>query len=585
MRTSDAPFLADWFAISLRWLALLGISVSIALAGQLTFENGVILLGAVLWNAIASILAVLNRRLPAHRFINVTLDMAAAGGLFWYAGGILGPISWVGLLALFSASIYYEWKGSLLAAVLLSGIQAGLVQLGAPDPNPLVLLGLVGGFNLLSGLILGVLSRQLIRSLRTNRNKQLQIKREAELTAQHIEHERLQAFYNLTATLSATLNYQRVMDTALDLSVQALNEVNSPADKMVSAVLLFSEDVLQVGSSRRLTPADHRVQLPGDQGVLAKALQDGGYAMCQEPSKDPELCRMIALRVCQTAIVLPLRSGLNLYGAMLFAHPDVGYFNPSRCDILESISHQAVIAIQNARLYQALEQEKKRMIETQEEASKKLARDLHDGPTQSVAAIAMRVNFARRVMEKDVKAAADELVKIEELARRTTKEIRHMLFTLRPLVLESEGLVAALNAMSEKVKETFDQNVVIEVDPRLVEDLEINKQTVVFYISEEAANNARKHAQAAHIWVRLKRVPQEKEIALLEIADDGIGFDVNAVKSSYERRGSLGMINLQERSELVNGLLHIDSAPGKGTRVQVFIPLSEAAADKLHHGY
>jgi signal transduction histidine kinase len=82
------------------------------------------------------------------------------------------------------------------------------------------------------------------------------------------------------------------------------------------------------------------------------------------------------------------------------------------------------------------------MMDIQEEARKKIARDLHDGPTQSIAAIAMRVNFARRLMERDFKAASEELYKIEELARRTTKEIRHMLFTLRPLVLESQGLVA-----------------------------------------------------------------------------------------------------------------------------------------------
>jgi signal transduction histidine kinase len=69
----------------------------------------------------------------------------------------------------------------------------------------------------------------------------------------------------------------------------------------------------------------------------------------------------------------------------------------------------------------------------------------------------------------------------------------------------------------------------------------------------------------------------------LEIEDDGMGFDVEAVNKSYDKRGSLGMINLRERTELVNGLLNIDSASGKGTRVQVYIPLTEEAADQLHH--
>jgi signal transduction histidine kinase len=195
----------------------------------------------------------------------------------------------------------------------------------------------------------------------------------------------------------------------------------------------------------------------------------------------------------------------------------------------------------------------------------------------------MRVNLARRMVDRDPKAAVEELEKIEELARRTTKEIRHMLFTLRPLVLESQGLTAALQAMADKMKETFSQNVIIQVDENLAGQLEMGKTGVIFYIAEEAVNNARKHAEAAHIWVRLKPLPKQADIAFLEIADDGLGFDVAAVNKSYDKRGSLGMVNLRERTELVNGILHIDSAPGKGAKIQVFIPLTEEAADLLHH--
>jgi signal transduction histidine kinase len=191
----------------------------------------------------------------------------------------------------------------------------------------------------------------------------------------------------------------------------------------------------------------------------------------------------------------------------------------------------------------------------------------------------MRVNFARRLMERDPSAAAEELYKIEELARRTTKEIRHMLFTLRPLVLESQGLVPALESMADKMKETYNQNVIIQADPRVVEALEVGKQAVVFYIAEEAANNARKHAQAAHIWVRLKML--REGLSLLEIEDDGAGFSVSSVDSSYASRGSLGMVNMRERAELINGVLRLDSAEGRGTRVQVVIPLTEEAAERI----
>jgi signal transduction histidine kinase len=194
----------------------------------------------------------------------------------------------------------------------------------------------------------------------------------------------------------------------------------------------------------------------------------------------------------------------------------------------------------------------------------------------------MRVNFARRLMDRDVKAASEELFKIEDLARRTTKEIRHMLFTLRPLVLESQGLIAALQSMADKMKETYGQDVVIQVDPRLAEMMEPSKGGVVFFIAEEAVNNARKHASAPQIWVRFRLV--RDGISLLEIEDNGVGFYVNSVENSYENRGSLGMINLRERTELVNGILRINSVKGHGTCVQVVIPLTEEAADLLRRG-
>jgi signal transduction histidine kinase len=119
------------------------------------------------------------------------------------------------------------------------------------------------------------------------------------------------------------------------------------------------------------------------------------------------------------------------------------------------------------------------------------------------------------------------------------------------------------------------------VDEKVLENVEIGKQSVIFFIVEEAVNNARKHAQAPHIWVRL--LPMGKDMLRLEIQDDGVGFDVEAVTRAYDQRGSLGMVNLRERTELINGLLDIRSAPGKGTMVRVYIPLNEEAADRLHH--
>jgi signal transduction histidine kinase len=402
-----------------------------------------------------------------------------------------------------------------------------------------------------------------------------------------IDYRRLREIYNLISKVTATLKYQRVMEIALDLGSRVLATPNIPAEKLVSAVLLFAESdyknpVLTVGSARHFTQSDLRVVLPGVSGLIREVIAEGTPKSSNDIARDPELSRIIALRICAVAYCLPLRADLDTYGVLLFAHSDPNFFTPSKCGLLDIISHQTVIAIQNARLYSDIQREKERMIEIQEQEHKKLARDLHDGPTQSMAAIAMRLNFARRLLERDPKATADELTKIEELARRTTKEIRHMLFTLRPLELESEGLIGALKAMAEKTHETYNQNVIVEAEENIVSQLEMSRQTIIFYIAEEAINNASKYAQAEHIWIRMKGF--NKDIVLLEIQDDGVGFDKSAVETNYEQRGSLGLKNMNERTEMVNGVFQLDSAVGKGTTIRVIIPLTEEATERLRRG-
>ena len=580
MRASDSPFVADWFIVSLRWLVLLGLILSLSLGGQLLVLPNALLVGLVAWNITLTLLAGLNRRLPAHRVISLGVDLLAAGLYFALAGGFASPAFWIIVLPLLTASLYFEVIGAIVSATLMAAVEIVVTVLQTLAPAALIILGASVFLTFLVAGVFGLLSMRLIQTIRHTRRSQS----EAQQKKQHLENDRLRAIYSLTSTLTATLNYQRVLDSVLDLSLSVLNlEPDAPPDdRLACAVLLFSKaETLEVGSARRLTPADMHLVLSGQKGAIAEAIENDKPVVLRDVRHDPELNRFVTFMSCNEIYCFPLRSGFNAYGVLLFGHPELKFFSAGRRELLDILGSQAVVAIQNARLYQDVVDERERMIEYQEEARKKLARDLHDGPTQSVSAIAMRISLAQRMLSKDPKAASEELGRIEELARRTTKEIRHMLFTLRPLVLESQGLAAALKSMAEKTKETFSQNVSIQVDESILESIEMGKQGVIFYIVEEAVNNARKHAQAGHIWVNLR--PMDQGLALLEIQDDGIGFDVAAVNRSYDQRGSLGMVNLKDRTELVNGVLDVQSVPGKGTRVQVYIPLSEEAADRLHH--
>ncbi len=580
MRRYDTPYIADWFAISLRWIVLISLVASLGLGQVLTLQTFFPLVLMILWNLTMTTITSLNFRLSYHRQINVLVDFLLVGIFFWVQNGLQGTAWWSGLYAILTAAIYFEFLGAILVGLSLAALfylnsffVAGLSQ-------PALIIKAV--ILILLGILFGFIGRQIILSMRKMRAAWL----ETEEKKRHVQTDRLRAIYELTSTLAATLSYKRVLDSALDMACSALSDnvesQNEANAALVGAVLLFKGGSLQTEAARRFTNADMRASFHGNEGILKKVFDEGEPVLSKDIGYDPELGRVVALRNCTIAYCFPLRSGLNVYGAMLFAHPDINYFTSDRRDMLDIISRQAVIAIQNARLYQDLIEEKERMVEVHEEARKKLARDLHDGPTQSVAAMAMRINLTRRMLQKDVRSAGEELVRLEELAHRTTKEIRHMLFTLRPLILESQGLTAALQAMSDKMRETFQQEVEIDIDEKIVSQMEMGKQGVIFYIVEEAVNNARKHANAHLIRVRFRTV--EVNMGLLEIADNGVGFDVEAVNSSYDKRGSLGMVNLRERAELVNGLLNIKSAPGKGTNVQVYIPFSEEAADRLRNG-
>jgi signal transduction histidine kinase len=521
---------------------LVGLIVSLGLGGKLDLFTSWPLGLTIAWNLAMTALAGMNVRMTYHRRISLFVDLVLAGVFYWVQGGIRGPAFWVGFLPILTGSIYFEIWGAFIAAVLFAGfvVFTATREDAAQLPSSVTIAALLS----LLGLLFGFLGRRLIVHMRRNREVFLN----SEEKKRAVQNERLRAIYELTSTLSSTLSYKRVLESA-----------------------------------RRLTSADMRVTFDGAEGVLKKALDEGEPVVFKDIGYDPELGRVIALRNCTSGYCFPLRSGFNVYGVLLFAHPDPNYFTADRRSLLEIIGRQSVIAIQNARLYQDLVEEKERMVEVHEEARKKLARDLHDGPTQSVAAMAMRLNITKRILAKDVNAAGEEIIKLEELAQRTTKEIRHMLFTLRPLILESQGLTAALQAMADKMQETYNQKVTINVDERVTTQLEMGKQGVIFYIIEEAVNNARKHAAAETIAVRLQQM--DIGIALLEIVDNGVGFDVRAMAQAYDKRAnsSLGMVNLRERAELVNGVLQIESAPGQGTKVQVYIPLTEEATDRLHH--
>lgn len=236
------------------------------------------------------------------------------------------------------------------------------------------------------------------------------------------------------------------------------------------------------------------------------------------------------------------------------------------------------LTIENARLRKTVLVERGRAIEAVEEARKELARGLHDGPTQLVSAIVLHLDYCKLLLEKDPSKLAEEIIAAQELASQAAHEIRTLLFELRPLALEAQGMETALRLLLERrQKEVAEGPKLIFETKTVYPNSAISRQdqkveAAIFAIVQEAVNNALKHAQAKNVIVQLEETPTGLRTI---IADDGKGFAADEVMSDYGQRCSLGIVNIRERAELIGGRLTLESAPGHGTLITVDVPKAE----------
>ncbi|MBP6015634.1 MAG: GAF domain-containing sensor histidine kinase [Candidatus Promineofilum sp.] len=463
-----------------------------------------------------------------------------------------------------------------ISIIVLVGLQIGLflllfAVLGAQEAaERLAELVLAVLFTLL----LGAVALYAMGQVRMSMVRDASLAVDQELRELKSANDRAQSLQRMASTLSATLSFERVVEQSLDVCSLALEEMGIPRDSLVGAVFLYEEGFLRPIARRRFPGGDSGQVIAGKQGVVGAALRQAEPVVTNNPQDDPELRVYEAFRECLTAACVPLRAGFQLFGAMVLGTDTAVHFEREHIDLFKAVGDQAVIALQNAQLYQRLEAEKQRLIEADEEARKELARDLHDGPTQSIAAIAMRMGFARTMIDNDPARAKEELLKVEALAKRTSAEIRGMLFTLRPLVLEAQGLGPAVDALLRRYSESdgIEMHLIGAESGAL---LSKRAQTVAFAIIEEALNNARKYSKATLIEVRLW---QTDGLFAAAVRDDGVGFDTYDINRDYSTRGSLGMVNMRERAERIDGSLRVESTPDSGTTVTLVVPLDKHGA-------
>lgn len=209
-----------------------------------------------------------------------------------------------------------------------------------------------------------------------------------------------------------------------------------------------------------------------------------------------------------------------------------------------------------------------KIILAQEEERRRLSREIHDGPAQAMANIVLRAEYCEQLLIHEPKQLKSELEELKDLTRSTLQDIRRIIFDLRPMALDDLGLAGGVRRLLEDLKERHSLSVKLLLfgsERRYSRTLEL----AVFRIIQEAVNNVQKHAESSGATVKLELHPQQ---VLAVIQDDGKGFDP---EMAMENKEHYGLLNMRERAQVLKGDLQVNSVLGKGTEINVVIPVGE----------
>lgn len=394
--------------------------------------------------------------------------------------------------------------------------------------------------------------------------------------------DRLGVLLTTSQALSSTLN----LDQLLEQLLNRLAEVVPATD--FGAIYIYdrqAEALVPRASAGVEWESFRQIRLHMGESISGRVLQSGQSVLSRTPHdldidrgpERPETQRLFAQarfgRQIISNICVPLRSPMGEIIGTIALGSTHAAFNEDDLSLLEGVAGQAAVAIENANLFdevrigrQRLQMLSRQLIATQEAERRHIARELHDEIGQVLTVVGFHLHSLIDLCGEEHKARLEEDI---SLVDRTIQQVRDLSLDLRPPTLDVLGLEPTLRAyLEDQARRT---GLVVHISGHLESRLPPEVEVTCYRLVQATLTNVVRHAQARQVWVELHQYEHELQVI---IRDDGIGFDVPLVWQRAMRRGSFGLMGVQERVELIGGRLTVESAKGHGTTIGARFPLA-----------
>ncbi len=392
-------------------------------------------------------------------------------------------------------------------------------------------------------------------------------------------NEILVALSRISAAISGLANLDAILRIGLDTTLDLMNGTSG-------GIMLLSQESnrLYYHVSKGLS-ADYteKMTIKVGEGIAGKVAQSGKAMLLDDIAKEPKAVNtdLINREDIKAFASIPLKANEKVLGVMNCTSREVQKFTEEDFHLLHSIGDQLGMAIEQARLYEWLQTSKgryrkltRKAILAQEEVRKKIARDLHDETSQSLAGLALNLQALIEMMDygskKDSKQFKEILQNSLNLAVKIHSDVSRLIANLRPTQLETLGLVSAIRQHLSTHLDSLGINAKLDLES-VNQLLSPEEELSVFRWVQGAIGNIVQHSGAKNVEVSLKKYDDR---LVLTISDDGVGFNVNQLRKDEKSNRGYGLLSMKERISLIGGSCSVNSEPRKGTTVTAVIPLT-----------